>query len=175
MSGISLNLRLDDQAVFGALDGLLDRLTHKLPLMRAISGYLRASTRERFETQKAPDGSTWKPSIRAKISGGVTLVDHGILRDSFIDAAGEDFAQVGTSDARAGTFQFGRTEAEPVAAHTRQIRQAFGRPLSSVVTQSVRAHSRNPNIAARPMLGVSAEDRAEILALAQDHLEGGAA
>nr|WP_276608546.1 phage virion morphogenesis protein [Caulobacter sp. SLTY] len=164
-----------DKAVFGALDGLLARLGHKLPLMRALGAYLRSSTRERFETQTAPDGSRWKPSIRAQLGGGVTLVDHGILRDSFIDSAGEDFARVGTSDVRAGTFQFGRTKDEPVAAHSRTIRQAFGRPLASAVTVQVQAHTRNPNIVARPMVGVSIEDREEIVGLASDFLEGGMA
>lgn len=170
MSGITLTADLEGEAgVLGALTGLLQRLTHKQPLMEIFGAYLRTSTRERFDTQLAPDGTPWKPSVRAQLRGGQTLVDHRILRDSYHEDFGEDFAAVGTADVRAGTFQFGRTKPEMVQGHSRRITQAFGRRLRFPVFQTVEAHSRNPNIVARPMLGLSAEDRIEIPALAEDY------
>lgn len=174
MSGLTMRMQLggSDRAL-DALEAVASRIENKAPWMRAIGGYLRDSVRHRFEEQKAPDGTPWKPSVRAKLQGGVTLVDHGILRDSFTDNAGDDFVEVGTADIRAPTFQFGRMKPETVDAHTRRITQAFGRRLRFPVYQSVGAHTRTPNIEARPMLGLSVADEAEILALGEDHLAGG--
>ncbi|MBI1407299.1 MAG: phage virion morphogenesis protein [Caulobacter sp.] len=174
MTGLTMRLQLGgENRALNALDALASRMDQKLPWMRAVARYLVDSVRHNFEEQKAPDGTPWTPSVRAKLQGGVTLVEHGILRDSFHDDAGENFASVSTADVRAATFQFGRLKQEPVAAHTRRITQAFGRPLRAPVFQSVGAHTRNPNIVARPMMGVSAADEAEIIALGEDHLAGG--
>ena len=52
------------------------------PLLAKIAFYGESSTRERFSTQKGPDGQRWKPSLRAQIQGGKTLTKDGHLGDS---------------------------------------------------------------------------------------------
>lgn len=173
MAGFSFSLReLGGDIVERALARLEGRLEDRAPLMATISGYLRDSTRQRFEDQEAPDGSKWAVSAAATARKGQTLLDHGILRDSFNDASGADFAQVGTADVRATTFQFGRLKPEPVAAHTRLVRKVFGRTLGFPVYQSVKAHTRNPDIVARPMVGLSSGDRVELAAIIHDFAAG---
>jgi phage virion morphogenesis protein len=173
MSGLTYSLRqIGGPQIERVMASLEARFADRTPLMATMSGYLRDSVRQRFEDQEAPDGSKWQESKAARDRGGQTLLDHGILRDSFNDAHGADFAQVGTADVRAAGFQFGRMKPEPVAAHTRLVRQVFGRRLGFPVYQSVRAHTRNPNIVARPMLGLSAADSAELAALVDDYVTG---
>ena len=61
---------------------LLDRTGDLEPLMSQIGAYGEESTVHRFETQRGPDGDRWEPSLRAKQTGGQTLVDSGRLRQS---------------------------------------------------------------------------------------------
>lgn len=57
-----------------ALSGDTDELLHRLNqmgsldiqgILRSMAEGLRTSTVERFTEEKAPDGTPWKPSIRA--------------------------------------------------------------------------------------------------------------
>lgn len=176
MSGLTYSLReIGGREAEQAMARLEARFADRSPLMATMSGYLRDSVRQRFEDQVAPDGSAWQESKAARDRGGQTLLEHGHLRDSFNDAHGPDFAQVGTADVRAAGFQFGRMKPEPVAAHTRLVRQVFGRRLSYPVYQTVREHMRNPNIVARPMVGLSNDDRGELGAQVADYIAEGLA
>lgn len=174
MSGVSMSLTLGGEArTFSALDQIAARLADKAPLMRDISQQILTSTQHRFETQTGPDGTRWKPSIRALATGGETLTSRmPRLRYSYIAAHSADTAEVGTNVIYAAAHQFGRDETETVAGHNRLIREAFGKPLKGAVWQTVREHSRKVNLPARPMLGLSEDDRGDILDLAERHLTG---
>ncbi|MBI1408124.1 MAG: phage virion morphogenesis protein [Caulobacter sp.] len=173
MSGVTLSISLGgERRVLDALDGIAARLADKAPLMRDISQLVLTSTQHRFETQTGPDGLRWQPSVRALATGGVTLTDTGRLKDSFIAASTADTAEVGSNVVYAPPHQFGRSGIEEVAGHTRLIREAFGKPLRAGVYQTVRPHSRKLNLPARPMLGLSEDDRGDILDLAEQHIAG---
>jgi phage gpG-like protein len=132
------------------------------PLMSSFARYLVNSTKARFQSNIDPDGRPWPRSAAAALRGSPTLVEHGILRDSIVDAYGRDFAQAGTADVRARRFQFGFKGSEAVDAHTRLVDQAFGKPLRFPVYQSVRAHLRNANTPPRAFFGLSIDDREEL-------------
>jgi len=144
------------------LQSLFARTSNLFPLMDQIGALVTEQSRMRFETQRAPSGEAWEQSGRAREQGGQTLVDTGRLRDSLQHLAGATSAQIGTNVLYAAAHQFGRTEVETVEAHSRRIEQAFGRPLKFPVYQNVRTHKRNPNIVARPFLGLNGDDREEI-------------
>jgi len=110
---------------------LLKRMGDLFPLMRIISGYLRDETRQRFEDGEAPDGSKWKTSIRAQVTGGQTLVDRGILRDSITDAATRDSAIVRTKAARALVFQLAGSGWKTVKQVVMPARPIFGLSAAS--------------------------------------------
>lgn len=170
MTGLSLDIDLN-AADLGRLDRAGERLEDTLPLMRAIGGYVRDATRQRFKDQRGPDGAPWKASIRAKLTGGATLVKSTRLRDSIVDAASAKQVQVGTNVVYAPAHQFGIDSEQAVQPHTRLVKQAFGRPLRFGVYQSVGSFSRNPNIPKREFLGIDADDRIEISALVQDFVD----
>lgn len=135
-----------------------------LPLMRAIGGFVRDTTRQRFRDQQGPDGAPWKPSLRAQLEGGQTLVDRGLLRDSYTDRATLDEVEVGTRDIRAAIHHFGGV-----------IRAKTAAALRFVVAGGGFATVKQVVIPARPALGVSGPDRREIGALVQDFIDLGAA
>lgn len=139
------------------LDRTIDNLADTLPLMRAIGGYVRDATRQRFRDQVSPDGKPWKPSLRAQLHGGATLVDRGLLRDSYIDRATRDEIRVGTNDIRAAIHHFGGV-----------ISAKGGGALSFALANGGFATVRSVTMPARPALGVNEEDRVEISALVQD-------
>lgn len=146
------------------LGKLLKRMGDLTPLMRDIGGYLRDATRQRFEDGEAPDGAKWKPSIRARLTGGQTLVEHGNLRDSITDAATRDSAIVGTNDPRAPIHHYGGI-IRPVSA------DALRFSIPGVGFRTV----KQVTMPARPIFGLAAADPSEIGAIVDDYLAGAVA
>lgn len=135
-----------------------------LPLMRAIGGFVRDTTRQRFRDQEGPDGAPWKQSLRAQLEGGQTLLDRGLLRDSYTDRATVDEVVVGSGDIRAAIHHFGGIIRAKTASALRFMLAGGG---FATVKQVV--------MPARPALGVSDNNRREIGALVQDFIDLGAA
>ena len=150
----SISVRLD-----GEVDELLARLKQmsgidKAGVMNAIAEGLRTSTVERFSSEKSPEGSKWKPSIRATRQGGKTLTK------SQADGTG---AAVGTNLVYAATHQFG---------DERTIRAKKGRYLRfQIGDRWVSIPSVRVNIPSRPFLGISKEDEEEIKAILDEVFE----
>ena len=126
-------------ALYRALNGDLPR-----PMTR-VANMLESSTRKRFNTKTAPDGSLWaglKPAtVRAKTgrngkARGSILVDRGDLKGSLTSFASERMAVAGTPQLYAQYHQTG----------TRHM-------------------------PARPIFGLSEQGRADIRALLADWLE----
>lgn len=113
--------------------------------MTRVANMLESSTRKRFNTKTAPDGSLWaglKPAtVRAKTgrngkARGSILVDRGDLKGSLTSFASERMAVAGTPQLYAQYHQTG----------TRHM-------------------------PARPIFGLSEQGRADIRALLADWLE----
>lgn len=107
MSGIALALSLEaDSAISGfeRLAALGANPSHQLDLIGAA---LEDSTLERFETNIAPDGTPWKPSERATLQNGQTLVDSARLRDSIGYEVTGDELSLGTNVIYAAIHQGG--------------------------------------------------------------------
>lgn len=161
---MSLSYRLSlegDDLALGLLDALRDRLADKTPLMAAIAGLFRIVTRQRFEDQTGPDGVRWKPSIRAQLTGGVTLTDRGLLRDSFIDRHTATTAEVGTNDPRARALHFGAT-----------IRPVNAEALVFQLPGGGWRRVKEVTLPARPIVGLSADDRGDVEDLGKRYLAG---
>ncbi|PJK29333.1 phage virion morphogenesis protein [Minwuia thermotolerans] len=77
------------------------------PIMRSIAGQMESHTVGHFDTETAPDGRPWKPSLRARAEGGRTLTDAGRLRRSITSSATADTASVGTNLVYAAIHQTG--------------------------------------------------------------------
>lgn len=138
------------------------------PLMAGIGLYLEGATIDRFDQEQAPDGKTWSKSIRAREEGGKTLSDSGQLRGSITSEASGSQVSVGTNKIYAGVHQFGATISAKSAPFL-MFNLPGGLGLRKV---------KEVEIPARPYLGLSGEDEAEILAMAEDYASaaiGGAA
>lgn len=143
-----------------AVNALLARGQDMRPVMEDIGALLEESTRERFETQRDPDGTPWAPSSRALRQAGPTLTDTGRLRDSVTRKVTGRQIDVGTNVIYAATHQFGATIRPKTAKGL-----AFRIGSDFVVTQKV-------EIPARPFLGISQQDQDAIGDLVNDYLAG---
>lgn len=170
MAGASLSLRVAGSAAIDARLAALAAANGDLSdLMDGIGLYLESSTIERFDTETDPDGKPWEKSQRAKDEGGKTLTDTARGKTSITHRFSPTDIEVGTNVIYMRPHQLGMDETVSVGAHTRTINQAFGRPLPGGLTVQVGAFDRQMKMPKRSFLGVSAEDEAEILALAEDH------
>lgn len=155
-----ITIELKSDTVSPALDRLAALLDDLTPVMREIGEYLVDSTRQRFPTGTAPDGSRWAPK------SPTTLARYGARRSNRVDPrplfgpsgalsgtiaydAARDSVSVGSNMIYAAVMQFGAAQG------------AFGR---------TRRNAPIPwgNIPARPFLGLSVEDEAEILEITGD-------
>lgn len=159
MAGVSYTARIDDADAQRALARLIDAGGDTEPMMDEIGGMLVASTVQRFEQGVAPDGTPWKESIRAREQGGQTLVDSARLKQSITHRPAPGQVEVGTNVIYAAIQQFGGTiTAKSARALVFRIPGAGWATVSSVT------------IPARPFLGLSDEDAAEIPRIVVDHL-----
>lgn len=130
---------------------LIDAAEDMSPAFMAIAAHLEFSTRERFETSTAPDGTPWTPSERVKEEGGKTLVLSGDLQSSIGSDFGQDFAAAGPeksfgSAIYAAIHQFSGT----ITPRADSGKQALNTPAGIFASVF---------IPAREYVGLSAEDR----------------
>lgn len=180
MAGADITLGLD---VVGAdvpaavLNAVGRRAGDMTDVMTAIGDALVRSTHVRMEREQAPDGTAWQKSRRAAETGGRTLYKIGHLYQSITSQAGPDSVAVGSDVVYAAIHQFGGDvqhaarvqtiyrrladmQAERPAPFVKRGRATF------VSNHQVAAHT--VTMPARPYLGVSADDQAEILAVVED-------
>lgn len=111
-----LTITSDDLGNVGqALRQLSGSLKNTRPLMRGIATLLENSTRKRFETKTAPDGSRWanwtertKRIEKYRTRGRDRLLrDESYLLKSITSRSTANLAQVGTNRVYAPHHQFG--------------------------------------------------------------------
>jgi phage virion morphogenesis protein len=157
-AAITIDAKLDDDAVRQAFAGLAAAGGDLSDVMRDIGQQIVTNTLLRFEQGKGPGGVPWKKSRRVENGGGQTLVKSGILRTSIHAQASASDVIVGTNIRYAAIHQFGGT----ISAKTKKLLR-FKAGDRWISKKSVR-------IPARPFLGLDADDRADILDIATDHL-----
>lgn len=174
MSGAFLPLaRIDDREIQERLRKIEQRADRLQPCLKNIGIHLVQSTQERFTKEIEPSGKRWaalRASTLKRKKHTKILTETSGLRDSFIWSVRGNALRVGTNKVYGAPHQFGLDKDLTVPAHKRRVTQAFGKPLPFPVWVSVRAHSFNPRLPARPILGFSAEDRTEIAAITGDYL-----
>lgn len=151
MTGVRIDYRIDNAEVISALRELVALGEDATDVMRAIATYGEASTRERFETETGPDGEQWKPSLRAKLSGGRTLTLDGHLGDSISPSWSSDTAEWGSNREYAAIHQEGG-----------EIRAKSAGGLRFQIAGGGFVTAQKVSMPARPYLGLSAADEDEI-------------
>lgn len=153
MSGVSINVQIEDKAVHQAFTRLITVMGDTTPIMSAIGSGLVGSTHRRFVSQKSPDGVAWEklnPEYKKAKRNSRILTESGRLRDSISHRAGRDQVTVGTNTPYAAVHQLGATIKPKSASHL-VFRLASGIVLAKSVT-----------IPARPYLGISDDDQVMI-------------
>lgn len=143
-----IQTRVDNQRVLDALNGLMKRAGDVRPALQDMGEHFIESTKRRFATKTAPDGSTWRgnaPVTEARKGKNDPLIDESRrLANEIHYRPTANSLEWGSSLVYAGMQQFGGLKAA--------YPHLWG------------------NIPARPFLGMSSEDEAMALEILQEHL-----
>lgn len=179
MSGASMALSYDDQAVQAAFAALLAVVDDLAPTMANIGAALESNVQLRFEAGAGPGGVAWTPSQRALGEGGKTLMYTRRLFKSMTHVYGADFAEVGTNTAYAAIHQFGGTITRH--AHSKQVffkrdkdgavGNLFVRPADSDFAQWAEVGEYTVTMLARPFLGFDQADEDEVMSILRARIE----
>ncbi|WP_417594989.1 phage virion morphogenesis protein [Oceanospirillum sp.] len=186
MAGTHIEIDHNTESIADALNRVLANVNDASEAFASIASYLEHATRDRFDTQTAPDGTPWaghEPSTtkaREKQNLRVDKILHGEmlnLRDMIHSDYGPDSMSLSTGSVTsryAAKQQFGADNMTvTVKPHQRRITQAFGRELTAPITADVAGYSYTLNQKPRPFLGLSADDEDEIIGILQDFLSVG--
>lgn len=175
---------IDDRQINAALQRLLQLSGNLVPVFRDIGEYLLISTRARFEAQVDPEGHPWK-RLSPKYLGekpynqDKILVLDGKLMGNLHYQVSPGELDFGSSETYAAIHQFGGDIQHKARQHTLYFHQyADGRVGTRFVkkkhanfAQDVAMGERSVHMPARPFIGVSTKDEAEILARIYEHLQ----
>lgn len=160
MAGI--NISIDEQAL-QSIHNKLNQLGRfsKDPstALAQIGEYLQRSTRERFKTQTAPDGTPWAPlseNTKKHRNQNKILTLRGHLQGKLTWQAGSNSVEIGTNSIYAATHQFGMTKGYAGTGQYKTKQGSFPIPWG--------------NIPARPFLGISDSDETQLLKIIETHI-----
>lgn len=142
MAGITITVQ--DRGVLDALGELIRRGENLAPALRDVGEHLLNSTHDRFDAEVAPDGTPWAPLSPAYARRKKKNPDKILVLDGYL----EDFPAASVDE-------------HSVAIGTNRIYGAthqFG--------------DERRHIPARPFLGLSDADRAEVLSIFGEYLTG---
>ncbi|HYI39996.1 MAG TPA: phage virion morphogenesis protein [Allosphingosinicella sp.] len=115
MSGIRMEVSVDDGGLGRALQRAIDLGDDLKPGLEASAILIEGSIAERFETERGPGGIAWIPSKAAlglaprassgKVQPGKTLTDRGALRGSISHEARDTEVEIGTGANSQGDVQ----------------------------------------------------------------------
>lgn len=182
MAGALLDVTMDSSAVGRELERLVERLGSLRTPLSDIAEHLIISTDERARRQIAPDGTPWAPlSARtlARKKNNKILRESGALLDTLRPQVSDHELQFGTDRPYGAIHQLGGKIEH--AARSQQVYfkekggvvgNRFVKKSKSNFSQWVTHGARVTEMPARPYLGLSSEDEAEVLRIISDYLTG---
>ena len=174
-----IRIVVDDAAVLAALSRLEQRDRRKA--LATIGEKIVSATHQRFQDETGPDGKRWQrlsPRTANKRTGKGRRGYNRILRDSLAlsgdisSEADSEKVVVGTNIKYAAIQQLGGTIEKPARRQTiyqrydaksGSLNQRFVKPARSNFMRDVDVKAHTITIPARPYLGISDEDRKDIL------------
>lgn len=182
MAGAILEVAFDASVVGRELELLIERLGSLRTPLNDIAEYLHLSTDARVRRQIAPDGSPWaplSPRTLARKKGTKILRESGALLDTLRHQVTDDGLDFGTDRPYGAIHQDGGKIEH--AARSQQVYfkekggvvgNRFVKKSKSNFSQWVTHGARSVEMPARPYLGLSSEDEAEILEIVAGYLKG---
>ncbi|MFV0411475.1 MAG: phage virion morphogenesis protein [Paracoccus sp. (in: a-proteobacteria)] len=184
MSAVSFEVQIEDADARARLQKMLGRMDSRKPFFSTVGQLLADSTRERFRTGRDPAGAAWVPlshsTLKARARRGHSAIsilrERGFLAGSIRFEASEDRVKVGSVlEDYAAIHQLGGTIDMPArkqtlrfkAAETGNGRRFAKKKEKAINTQEVLRRAHKIVIPARPYLGVSRADEADIFSAAE--------
>lgn len=180
MAGVSMELKGSDEAL-AQLAGYIERGQNPRGLFENIGMSLVTSTQMRFERGQAPDGSPWPPSLRAKMTGGKTLIGPAQrLVRSINYQASDSGVEWGTNVIYGAIHQLGGIIHRPERKQTLTFKRGkngkriagFRKAGRGNETQTVTIGAGVTHMPARPYLGLDEHDDREIIQSAEEWIMG---
>jgi phage virion morphogenesis protein len=156
MAGSFIEVKVDDGKILEKLKQLSS--VQLGPVLKQIGEYLLLSHRERWDMQRSPDGVPWAPLTETTLGRKTKNIDKILVESG-------DLRELLRYQIEGDTLRFG-TDRIYGAAHQ------FGMPKGYAGTTNRGSPIPWGDIPARPFLGFSRDDEAEILAIISDHLGG---
>ncbi len=154
-------ITIDDVAVINALAHVIAMAGDTRAVTANIGEHIRATTIDRIKKQQSPDGKAFVPLhplyAQTKKGPGILRGQSGDLAQIVYQLASDSEVEIGSNAIYAAIHQFGGTIKPKSAAAL-----AFSMGGKTFKLKSVK-------IPARPYLGLSAADEAEILAIMSDY------
>jgi phage gpG-like protein len=139
MPGFTISIRNED--VDRRLGLMSAKIQNKSEVLKIIGNVGVEESHTIFDESGSPAGS-WKPSLRAAITGGKTLLDRGKLRASInYEIRGASQVAIGTNDIRAAIHQFGGIIRAKAGGYLR-FKLAGGGATAMGAYQTVGGHRR---------------------------------
>ena len=166
-----------------ALKKLKAALADRRPMLNDIGHALTKSVQDRFVAMQSPDGAPWKPlhprTIRQKRNKNKILTERGLLRGSIHYELNGDTLEVGTDRKYGAIHQFGGVVKIPARTQTVKVGTKGKNKGRFMKAKSKAAHAiertftipaHDVTIPARPFLGLSSDDKEEIVEIVHKHL-----
>lgn len=183
MSGATLEF--DNRKVLDSINAAAEAMGNPEPMLRDMGEYLMIAHDARFASQTAPDGTPWTPlspryQRRKKKNQDKILVLDGYLMNTLRYQVGGGELVFGSNRPYAAIQHFGgeiQMAARSQQAYFRQDRktgevgQRFVKKKASNFAQWVTLGPYTIRIPARPFLGTSPQDDAELENIALDYLQ----
>lgn len=171
-------IEITDQGVQKALDQAIKAGTQPKPMLEDIGELLIQSTKRRFSSSTAPDGSKWKPNSRvtilnylARYSGSYRKRDGRLTKQGSVRAAAKKPLIGETGSLSSQIFwQLDGSDSLLVGSPMKYAAaQHFGMPKGYASTDKRGRPIPWGEIPARPFLGISEQDSFSILDIIEEH------
>lgn len=158
-----MGVEVNDREATALMQRLIAVGANPQPWLAAIGNAVADNTRLRFSESKAPDGSTWAPLspvtvARRRQHSDRPLLDTGLLRNSISSRADDRGVTIGTNKVQAAMLHFGAKRGQFGRGRYRTRRGSFPIPWGDVP--------------ARPIFGISSEDRTQMLDILRGAMAG---
>ena len=161
MTGVSMELKVGDAP--DVLARLLAAAGDLTPALKNIGDHVAQSTKKRIAEGVSPDGKPFAPLnplyAETKKGAGILRGESGDLASIVWQLAGDDTVEIGNNVIYGAIHQFGG------------VIKAKNAPAMIFSMGGEHFAVKSVFIPARPYLGVSQEDEAEIIAIVADHFD----
>ncbi len=167
----SATIRLESTRVLDVLARVAAGVRKPAPLYKAIGEDLVASTKARFATSTAPDGSRWAPNSQATFEAYLARFTKTTRKDGRLNAKGVSVV-MGKKPLVGESHQLGKQIYYQLTANGLEV----GSPMEYAAMQQFGGSKAEfphlwGDIPARPFLGLSTEDEDNIVSEALAYLD----